>query len=329
MKAQEIAELIDKIEAFGTNRKKMLAGLKIPASTYCHWRKVYRAKGIRGLVKRSTKPNRIWNKLLPEEETLILHEAELHPELTPRLLAVNITDTKSFYVGEKTVYRLLKNHNLLAPRPIGEMPAAKEYWKKTERPDEMWQCDGTHMFVIGWGYYKYIPVLDDFSRYALTDELKLDETAYSVSDAMESAMEAAKKLGHSLDPRPVLLTDNGAAFVSDILAGYLGVHGIRHIFGKPYHPQTQGKVERFNRTTKSKTVNLIVYCSPDELQAALRETVKKYNNTPHSSLNNVCPADVYAGRKEEILKRRAELKILTLERRKVYNLSSREVKKDV
>ncbi len=98
---------------------------------------------------------------------------------------------------------------------------------------------------------------------------------------------------------------------------------------KSEYPQTQGKVERFNRTTKSKTVNLIVYCSPDELQKSLRETVKKYNHTPHTALNNVSPADVYAGRKEEILKRRADLKKLTLERRKMYNLGIQEVKENV
>ncbi len=79
---------------------------------------------------------------------------------------------------------------------------------------------------------------------------------------------------------------------------------------------------------KNKTINLIVYCSPDEIQAALAEVVKEYNRTPHSSLNNVSPGDVYAGRKEKILKRRAELKKLTLERRKAYNLGVKEVKED-
>ena len=329
MKAQEILEVIEKIELSGTNRSKMLDYLEIPISTYYHWREVYWKKGINGLMKMSTRPEKIWNRILPEEEEIILQEAKVYPELTPRLIAIKITDNKGFYVGEKTVYRLLKKYNLIAPRPLEEIPAAKEYRKKTTRPDEMWQCDATYMFVSGWGYYKYIPVLDDYSRYALTDELKLDETAYSISDAIEVAIEESKRLGHKLDPKPILLTDNGAGFISEVLAVYLRVHGISHIFGKPFHPQTQGKVERFNRTTKSKTVNLIVYCSPDELQRSLRETVKKYNHTPHTALNNVSPADVYAGRKEEILKRRADLKKLTLERRKMYNLGIQEVKENV
>jgi transposase InsO family protein len=223
----------------------------------------------------------------------------------------------------------MKKYNLVDPRPLEEMPAKKKYRVKTTRVDQMWQCDGTSMFVSGWGFYKYIPVLDDFSRFALTDELKLDETGYSVSDAVEAAIEKSESLGHKLDPKPLLLSDNGSAFIGEVLAAYLGAHGISHIFGRPFHPQTQGKVERFNRTTKSKTVNLIVYCSPDELQAALSEAIRVYNNTPHTALHNVSPADVYAGRMQKILKKRAALKKLTLERRKEYNLRGKEVSRNV
>ena len=321
MKAEEIKDLIEQIEAFGNNRRSVLLTLNIPESTYYRWRGMYEREGMSGLKKMSTAPGKVWNRILPEEEEIILEVSKNHPELTPRLIAVKITDTKGFYASEKTVYRLLKKHNLIEPRPLKEIPAAKEYRVKTKRPDQMWQCDATNMFVRGWGYYKYIPVLDDYSRYVLTDELKLDETGDSISDAVEAAIEEAKRLGHKLKPAPFLLSDNGPGFRGDTLSGYLWEHGIKHRFGRPYHPQTQGKVERFNRTTKSKTINLIVYSSPDELQAALKKAVREYNHTPHSRLNNVSPADVYAGRKEEILRKRAELKMLTLEKRKRYNLS--------
>jgi len=322
MNAEEIRDLIEHVEAFGDNRRSVLISLNIPESTYYHWRGIYQREGIEGLKKMSTAPGRVWNRILPEEEEIILEVSKNHPELTPRLIAVKITDTKGFYVSEKTVYRLLKKYNLIEPRPLKEMPAAKEYRIKTKRPDQMWQCDATNMFVRGWGYYKYIPVMDDYSRYVLTHELKLDETGYSISDAVEAAIEEAKKLGHKLDPPPRLLSDNGSGFISEDLSKYLRIHGIRHIFGRPYHPQTQGKVERFNRTAKSKTVYVIVYSSPDELQEAIKKTVWDHNHTPHSSLDNVSPADVYAGRKEEILRKRAELKRLTLEKRMRYNLST-------
>ena len=69
----------------------------------------------------------------------------------------------------------------------------------------------------------------------------------------------------------------------------------------------------------------MVYCSPEELKKAVAEAITIYNATPHESLSNVSPNDVYAGRKEEILKRRQEKKRLTLERRKKYNLEGKNI----
>ena len=324
--AQE--ELIRKMDLLEHGKhRRMLAYLKIPEATFYRWRKAYHEKGIRGLMKKSTRADRVWNKTLPEEEKTVLEVSLNHPEMSPRLLATEITDKYDFFVCEKTVQRILKKYGKLFPRPMAQMPAAKEYRQKTTRVDEMWQCDGTYMFVVGWGFYRYLPVLDDFSRKVLTDELMLDESGFSASDAMEGAIEEAHRLGHALEIKPILLTDNGKAFKSEVFSTYLNAHGIRHIFGRPYHPQTQGKVERFNRTIKGH-VYLIVYCSPDELRVALKQAVVEYNARPHEAHQNVCPDDVYAGRKEEILQRRAEKKKLTIERRKAYNLG-KEGRKDV
>ena len=131
-------------------------------------------------------------------------------------------------------------------------------------------------------------------------------------------------LGHLIYPNnmPLLFIDNGSGFCSNVVAGYLSNHNIRHIFSTPYHPQSRGKIERWNRTIKE-TLCLMVYCSPDELKKAIDEAVKEYNNRPHEGLKNVCPNDVYAGRKEIVLKAREEKKRLTMARRKRYNLEGK------
>jgi putative transposase len=67
----------------------------------------------------------------------------------------------------------------------------------------------------------------------------------------------------------------------------------------------------------------LVYCSPEELKKAVAEAIKIYNATPHESLSNVSPNDVYAGIKEDILQKRKEKKRLTLESRKKYYLYDR------
>jgi transposase InsO family protein len=316
-------DLVRKVDIRNGKRSEVLKTLGVPRSTYYKWRKAYDQGGIEALCKTKPSARRIWNRLTDEEEKKVLAIAKLHPELSPRLLAVHITDNEDFSVSESSVYRILKEKGLVSPRPLPEMPAAKEWKKKTERPDEMWQCDATNLFIVGWGYYKLIPVEDDYARKILGCDLKPDESAFSVSDAVEIAIENAKREGHLIDPlnMPKLYTDNGPGFASDLMADYLSHHGIKHIFGTPYHPQGRGKIERFNRRIKERLC-LVVYCSPEQLKQAMGEAIRTYNQTPHESLSNVSPNDVYAGRKEEILKARAEKKRLTLERRKRYNLSS-------
>ena len=319
MEPADRIDLVRKLDLLEGGRSKMLLDLGIPRSTFYHWRSEYDQKKEAAFVKvRSVR--RIWNKLESTETERVLDIALQNPELSPRLLAVKITDEESFSVSESTVYRMLKRRGLIYSRPLPEMPAAKEWKKKTTHPDELWQCDGTNLFIVGWGHYKLIPVEDDYSRKVLGFDLKPDETGFSISDVVEIAIEEAKKEGHILEQMPTLYTDNGSGFASDILAGYLAQHGIRHIFGTPYHPQGRGKIERFNRSIKEKLC-LVVYTSPSELMRAIEASIRIYNQTPHESLQNVCPNDVYAGRKEEVLEKRKEKKRLTLERRKSYNLN--------
>lgn len=307
------------------NRVGKLKELGIPVSSYYSWKARYKKEGFLGLMKQKNS-RKVWNRLTEYEKGRVLETARNHPELSCRLLAVKITDREEFSISEATVYRLLKKEGLIEPRPILEMPA-KEWRHKTKTPDEIWQCDASHFFVAGWGYYKMITVQDDYSRYPLASRLKPDETAFSISDVIEEAIENAKKYGHLKDEsRPRFLSDNGPGFTAGILSDYLRMHGIKHIFGKPYHPQTQGKIERFHRSIKEK-VCLLVYCSPEELEKALEKAIRDYSLSPHKSLKNVSPKDVYEGRQGEILERREKKKQLTLERRRLCNscLAGRQV----
>jgi len=92
-----------------------------------------------------------------------------------------------------------------------------------------------------------------------------------------------------------------------------------HVRGAPYHPQTQGKIERYHRTMKN-VVKLENYFYPDDLRAKLKEFVNYYNNERyHESLKNVTPADVYFGREKEILYQRRNVKIETIKERRKAN----------
>ncbi len=115
---------------------------------------------------------------------------------------------------------------------------------------------------------------------------------------------------------PRLLSDNGPAYLSGELRDYLGERGMAHTRGAPYHPQTQGKIERYHRTMKN-VVKLEHYYFPWQLEAALRDFVAYYNNERyHEALDNVTPADVYFGRQVAVLSERAKIKRLTMQKRK-------------
>ena len=94
-----------------------------------------------------------------------------------------------------------------------------------------------------------------------------------------------------------------------------------HTRGSPYHPQTQGKIERYHRTLKNR-IKLYHYWSVEELERSLAEFVDYYNNhRVHESLKNVTPADMYYGRQRKILSLRDKIKQRTLKERKIYNLN--------
>jgi transposase InsO family protein len=104
------------------------------------------------------------------------------------------------------------------------------------------------------------------------------------------------------------LSDNGPSYVSSELGEWLDDNGIRHIRGRPYHPMTQGKIERYHRSMKNRIL-LENYYLPGQLEHSVEEFVEYYTNSRcHESPDNLMPADVYFGRGQAILDRREKIK---------------------
>ena len=123
-----------------------------------------------------------------------------------------------------------------------------------------------------------------------------------------------------VEHKPRLLSDNGSCYLAEDLAAQLQVHGLGHTRGRPYHPMTQGKIERYHRSMKN-VVRLENYYTPWALERAIARFVDYYNQQRlHEALGNVTPDDRDHGRQRAILARREEIKRLTLERRKKENL---------
>ena len=100
--------------------------------------------------------------------------------------------------------------------------------------------------------------------------------------------------------------------------------GIKYILAAPFHPQTNGKLERYHRTVK-RDVDELPYELPSDLEAAIVAFVSYYHyRRYHKALGNVTPSDVLSGRRQDILRRRREVQAQTIERRRQHNRALRE-----
>ncbi|MFH1484298.1 MAG: DDE-type integrase/transposase/recombinase [Chloroflexota bacterium] len=182
--------------------------------------------------------------------------------------------------------------------------------------------DASYFFVVGWGYDYLIPVLDDYSRMVLAWKVQPSMGSACIIEVVQDAVEFTGLPTVPVEPGPALLTDNGPGFLSRAIEESLKVRAMKHIVASPYHPQTNGKLERYHRTAKA-NINLFVYQSPEALEQAMGEFVRHYNyERYHEALGNVTPADVYYGRRETILVRREEVKQKSLESRRAANLGT-------
>ena len=199
------------------------------------------------------------------------------------------------------------------------MKAANHFQHKTTAPNQLWQTDFTYFKVIGWGWFYLSTVLDDFSRYILAWKLCTTMTATDVSDTLDMALQAADLKQVRVRHRPRLLSDNGPSYVSGKLATWLEDQGMAHTRGRPYHPMTQGKIERWHRSLKNQIL-LDNYYLPGQLELRIGQFVTHYNTRRyHESLNNLTPEDVYFGRGHAILSEREKIKRATMQARRTLH----------
>src|SRR5680860_34721 len=315
--ASEKLEIIRLVEQSHLPAKQTLDRLSIPRTTFYRWYDKYLDDGTEALEDKSPLPGHVWNRIPDDVRDKIVDLALEEPELSPRELAVRYTDTQSYFVSEASVYRLLKAHDLITSPAFVVIKAASEFKDKTTAINQMWQTDFTYLKVIGWGWFYLSTILDDFSRYIIAWKLCTTMKASDVTDTLELALQASGCDQINVLHRPRLLSDNGASYISGELAEWLETQNMTHIRGAPYHPQTQGKIERWHQTLKNRIL-LENYFLPGDLKAQIGKFVTHYNHRRyHESLKNLTPADVYFGRGQTILMQRERIKHNTFKQRRL------------
>jgi transposase-like protein len=317
--ASEKLEIIRLVEQSHLPVKRTLEKLGIPRSTFYRWCDLYQAGGPEGLNDRSPRPDRVWNRIPDDVRERIRKLALEEPALSPRELAVRFTDTESYFVSEATVYRLLKALDLIASPAFIVIKAAEEFSDKTTAPNQLWQTDFTYLKVIGWGWFYLSSVLDDFSRYIIAWKLCTTMTAEDVVATLDLALKASGLDQAKVVHRPRLLSDNGSSYISADLAKWLDRQNMNHVRGAPYHPMTQGKIERWHQTLKNRIL-LENYYLPGDLEAEIGAFITNYNHLRyHESLGNLTPADVYFERGQTIIIERERIKRQTIANRRLLH----------
>ena len=308
-------EIIQLVEGSSIGVNRTLKEIGIHKRTFYNWYARYCVGGFDALGPQGRKGSqrRIWNKIPEEEKNRIVEIALEKPHLSSREIACYITDNYKRFVSESSVYRILKQRGLISAPSFVVMSAADSFKDKTMRVNQMWQTDFTYFKIVGWGWYYLSTVLDDYSRYIVAWDLCSNMSAPNV---MQTVNKALYQTGLNTKNAPKLLSDNGACYISSELNAFLQKKGIESIHGRPCHPQTQGKIERYHRTMKN-VVKLDVYYSPEELEQAIEKFVYYYNNERyHESINNLKPTDVFYGNDTQILRERNRTKQLTIKLRR-------------
>jgi putative transposase len=325
----EKMEVIRVVENSAMPVRHTLMMLGINRSTFYKWYRLYAENGYDGLEDNKPCPKRFWNRIPSMVKKQVVDIALEHPEKSPRELAWHITDSYGYYISESSVYRILKSYDLITSPAYIVISAADAFKNPTKDVHELWQTDFSYFKIVGWGWYYLSTVMDDYSRYILAWKLTKTMSAEDVMETLDMARERTGIDRVQVRHRPRLLSDNGPCYLSRDLKEYLEERDMIHIRGARYHPQTQGKIERYHRSLKN-VVNLQHYYLPGELEREIEHFVDHYNNHRyHESLDNLTPADIYCGKRRERLNVRNIIKRETLKLRRAHNLGKGGWKKQL
>ncbi len=288
---EEFVELAGREDA---NVRALCRRYGISPTTGYTWLARHRAEGAAGLIDRARRPNASPRQTAPGIEARVVALRAQHPtwggrKLRRRLADLGVADAPA----PSTITSILNRHGLIAPeaalthRPIQRFEAAA--------PNERWQLDFTGHFALEQGRCHPLPVLDDHSRFALGLAACPDEQGSTVQAHLTALF---RRYGLPCS----LLCDNGppwGAVRSEHQLTSVGVWlirlGIEVWHGRPRHPQTQGKLERLNRTLTADVLDRRRYPDLAAVQTAFDAWRHGYNQErPHEALGLATPITRYA-----------------------------------
>jgi transposase InsO family protein len=273
----------------GTNIRELCRRFGIAPATGYKWLGRYRRSA--GLEDGSRRPLSSPLRTASELEAAVLSVRAEHPMWGGRKIRRVLERQGLKAPAASTITSILRRHGQLDGPRAGE----RREWLRFEyaAPNELWQMDFKGWFALAAGRCHPLTVLDDHSRYAL----ELGACGNEQDGTVRTRLEAAFRR-YGLPRR--ILADNGPPWgtAGQGLYSRLGVWlldmDIALIHGRPYHPQTQGKDERFHRTLKGEVIDGRSFADLGEAQAAFDIWRQVYNaKRPHEAIGMQTPSERY------------------------------------
>ena len=263
----------------------------IGRSKFDQWRRRYgKVNEHNGSV-----PRDFW--LLDWERQAILEFHEQYPLEGYRRLSFMMLDQDIVAVSPSSVYRVLRAAGML--RRWGGKPSKKGTgFVQPTAPHKHWHVDIAHLNICGTFYY-LCSLLDGYSRFIVHWEIRETMTEADVETIIQRAREKFPEL------HPRIISDNGPQFIARDFKEFIRICGMSHVRTSPFHPQSNGKLERWFRSLKSGCIRPKTPLSLDDARRVVTDFVQYYNTIRlHSAIGYVTPKDKLQGREEDIFKAR-------------------------
>lgn len=276
----------------GTNISELCRRFGVSRFTGYKWLGRFGSEGLPGLADRSRRPHHSPGRTPPVMEKAVVELRTTHPawggrKIRARLLALGMENVPS----PGAITAIVRRNGM----PVGMDSAGRRDWQRFEHdaPNALWQMDFKGHFALGRGRCHPLTVLDDHSRFSLGLDACADEQGTTVRERLTSIF---RRYG---TPARMLM-DNGPPWGDDgqsrhtPLTVWLMRHGICVSHGRPYHPQTQGKDERFHRTLRVELLQGRTFPDIPSCQDAFDRWRTVYNTErPHDALGLLPPASRY------------------------------------
>ena len=296
-----------------------LRHLGIPRGTYYRWKKT---RSWKREMAEPVSPVQAF-EALPEEKRAVVKYALAHPEIRHRELSWRMIDEDVAYLSASTVYRILREEELMH-RHRGRVKRYRDEVEKASNADEIWATDLMYLTVAGVQYY-LITFIDEYSRYIVHWELLSSMDGHSVSTAAQRAIETLSVGADGRPTRtPMIRSDNGSGYVSGEFVGLLSHHGLTHHRIRPHCPEENGVQERFNRTLREGIEEHDLAGRYDS-EEVIGDVICHYNEVRlHSSLGFQTPLTWYRGDRHAVERGRRLKLSQARHRRKQINLGIRQ-----